>query len=350
MKREDGNLPFLLRYENVAWYENGKVKILDRRVYPTEVVFVECTTYTEVAQAITDMVTQSAGPYTAAGMGMALAAYECRDQNPADQILFLEKASHVISTARPTTANRMGKITSGCLVAAQVAIANNEPADHAIFMSTIESLNRRYATMNKVARHLLVALPEDCNLLTQCFGETIIGMLCREAQEQQKKIHFFCAETRPFLQGARLTASCCAEMGFETTVLTDNMILFGFEHLNINAYTSAADTIAKDGYIANKIGTKQIAMLAQQFEIPYFVTGIPDTDKESGKDIVIEMRDPAQVLECHGIKHTLAGVDAVYPSFDITPASLIGGIVTDKGIFSPYDLDSYFKTEVQQFY
>ncbi|MBR7149349.1 MAG: S-methyl-5-thioribose-1-phosphate isomerase, partial [Firmicutes bacterium] len=83
MERADKNLAFMLQYENIAWYENGKVRILDRRIYPTKVEFVECTTHQEVTQAITDMVTQSAGPYTAAARGMALAAYECRNMNEA---------------------------------------------------------------------------------------------------------------------------------------------------------------------------------------------------------------------------------------------------------------------------
>ena len=114
MERCDQDLAFMLQYENVAWYENGKVRILDRRIYPTEVKFVECTTYKEVAQAITDMVTQSAGPYTAAGMGMALAAHEVEGKTEEEQIKFLTQASYDISHARPTTANRMGIITEGC--------------------------------------------------------------------------------------------------------------------------------------------------------------------------------------------------------------------------------------------
>ena len=111
-------MPFLLQYENVAWYDNGKVRILDRRVYPTEVRFVDCFTYQEVVKAIADMVTQSAGPYTAAAMGMALAAYECRNQTAEAQVKYLEQASYTISHARPTTVARMQIITEGCLAAA----------------------------------------------------------------------------------------------------------------------------------------------------------------------------------------------------------------------------------------
>jgi methylthioribose-1-phosphate isomerase len=99
VKRFDDDLAFMLRYENVAWYENGKVRILDRRIYPTKIEFVTCGTHREVAQAIADMVTQSAGPYTAAGMGMALAAYECRDLGREEMWAYLEKAAHTLSPA-----------------------------------------------------------------------------------------------------------------------------------------------------------------------------------------------------------------------------------------------------------
>ena len=100
MQRADHDLAFMLQYENIAWYEDGKVKILDRRIYPARVEFVTCGTHQEVAQAITDMVTQSAGPYTAVPMGMALAAHECRDKTAAEQMEYLRKAAHTISHAR----------------------------------------------------------------------------------------------------------------------------------------------------------------------------------------------------------------------------------------------------------
>ena len=103
MERADKDLAFLLRYENVAWFEDGEVRILDRRTYPAKVEFVTCRTHQEVARAITDMVTQSAGPYTAAPMGMALAAWECRGKSANEQMEYLKKAAYTISHARPTT-------------------------------------------------------------------------------------------------------------------------------------------------------------------------------------------------------------------------------------------------------
>ena len=350
MKRMDEGLAFLLQYENVAWYEDGKVRILDRRVYPREVRFVTCTTYMEVAYAIRDLVTQSAGPYTAAGMGMALAAHEIEHKTEEEQIKFLEKASYDISHARPTTANRMGIITNNCLEAAKKALSQGKNASEAIFNTTVDSLNRRYSTMEKVGEYLADMFPQNGTIMTQCFGETIIGMMLRAAKKRNNDIKIYCAETRPYLQGARLTASCCSQMGFDTTVITDNMVAYTMQNKNVDLFTSAADTIARDGHIANKIGTLQIAILAKHFGIPYFVTGIPDIGKKSGADIIIEERDPKEVLSSGGFKNTLDTVKGIYPSFDITPPHLISGIVTDKGIFSSYDLQRYFETEVQQFY
>ena len=350
MQRCDFDLPFLLRYENVAWYENGKVRILDRRVYPAEIRFVECTSYRQVAQAIADMVTQSAGPYTAAGMGMALAAYEAKNKDLKTQLEFLKQASYDISHARPTTSNRMSLITESCFNTAEAALKSGKDAVEAVFERTVNSLNRRYSTMEKVGEYLAALFPKEGTILTQCYGETIVGMMLRAAKNKGNSIKIYCAETRPYLQGARLTSSCCYEMGFDTTVITDNMVAYAMKEKNIDVFTSAADTIARDGHIANKIGTFQIAILAKNFGIPYFVTGIPDTDKWTVKDIVIEERDPAFVLSCGGTINTLKGVKGLYPSFDITPPHLISGVVTDKGVLTPYMLNDYFHTEVHEYY
>ena len=350
MERKDEGLAFLLRYENVAWFEQGSVKILDRRIYPEKTVYVTCCSWQEVRQAIADMVTQSAGPYTAAGMGMALAAYQVRGKPQQQQLRFLEEAAHGLSTARPTTANRMGQITAGCLAAARTALDAGTDAAAAIFDATLLSLNRRYGIMEKVGTYLAELFPKGGCILTQCFGETIVGMMLKAARRNNNPVKLFCAETRPFLQGARLTASCAADMGFETTVLTDNMIAYAMQHEHIDLFTSAADTIAQDGHIANKIGTFQIALLAEHFGIPYYVTGIPDADKQTIADIRIEQRDPTDVLSFRGIRHTFPGVKAIYPAFDITPPNLIRGIVTDKGIYAPADLHTYFDTPQDRFY
>ena len=350
MERVDKDLAFMLRYENVAWYEEGKVRILDRRIYPREVRFVYCNNHVEVAQAITDMVTQSAGPFTAAGMGMALAAYECKGLSLDEQIEYLKKAAARLANARPTTANRMTLVVKGCLKAAEAALSQGEQVDRAIFNHTLKSINNRYFRIGIVAKHLVDMFPQDGRIMTQCFGETIVGMMLKEARQQGKDLKIFCPETRPYLQGSRLTATVAQDQGFDVTVITDNMPALTMKNKNIDIFTSAADSIYLDGHIVNKIGTFQIAIVAKYFEVPYFVTGIPDKDKLDISQVKIEERNPKEVLEFNGVKHTLEGVKGYYPSFDITPPHLVSGVVTDKGIFTPYNLKSYFDTEVEDYY
>lgn len=349
MARMDDGLAFMLRYENIAWYENGKVRILDRRIYPREVKFVECNTHLEVKQAITDMVTQSAGPYTAAGMGMALAAYECRNMSPEEQVEFLTKAGEEISHARPTTVNRMKIITDGCLESGKKAISEGKCPIEAIFQRTLDSLERRYGRMSLVAKNLVKLFPNKGRVMTQCFGETIVGCMGREIKIQNKDIEFYCPETRPYLQGARLTASVLKEQGFKVTVITDNMPAWTIQQKKINLFTSAADTICTDGHIVNKVGTLQIAILCKHFGIPYFVTGIPDLGKTI-ENVVIEERDPKEVISCNGVVNTLPGVEGYYPSFDITPPHLVSAVVTDKGAYSSFDINSYFETFTEEYY
>lgn len=346
MKRQDYDMPFMLKYENVAWYENGEVKILDRRVYPKEVRFEVCKSHKDVAKAITDMVTQSAGPYTAAGMGMALAAYEARDLKGEKLIKYLEDAAETISTARPTTSTRLRKVTKGSIEAAKSAIENGEDVVEKIFDDAIDSLNRRYSAMNEVAKYLCDLIPDKGTVLTQCFGETIIGTMTRTLKEQNKDVKFICCETRPYYQGARLTATCINEMGFDTTVITDNMVAYTMENVGVDLFTSATDTITLDGHVANKVGTFQIAIVADRFNVPYYVTGMPDNEKKSRDDIVIELRQPSLVLG----DHTAKGVKAIYPSFDITPPELITGFVTDKGVYKPDELENYFDGEYKSYY
>ena len=345
MERADYNLAYLLRYENIAWYENGEVRILDRRIYPKKKSFVTCKTYLEVRDAIRDMVTQSAGPYTAAPMGIALAAWECKDLNKQQQIEYIKKAALEIADARPTTKAKMSAICQSCIPVAERAMSEGKPVDIAIRNHVIESNNIRYNEIAKTAEYLVDMFPNDGKILTQCFAETILGMMLRECKNRGKNVKLFCPETRPYFQGARLTASVCSEMGFETTVITDNMPAYVMANEKIDVFTCAADVIARDGYVFNKVGTSQIAIAAKYFGIPMFVTGSPDKYHITHDTVKIEMRNPDESLEAMGVRTAPINenIKGYYPAFDMTPPHLISGIVTSKGIFSPYDLNRYFK-------
>lgn len=342
--RADEGLAFMLRYENIAWYENGSVRILDRRCYPAETSFVTCSSHREVARAITDMVTQSAGPYTACGMGMALAAWECRELDPEGRKAYLRAAAGTLSNARPTTSGRMGTICRFCLETAEKAIDRGETGIDTVIRDKVVAMNNeRYDRFYSIARHLVEKIPDGGHVLTQCFGETVVGMMLKVCREQGKNISLYCCETRPYFQGSRLTATVCSQMGFDTTVITDNMVGYVMENIGIDVFTCASDVITCDGHVVNKVGTMQIAVLAKRFGVPVYVTGEPDTGHPDRASVTIEMRDGASVLSAMGRPTAAEGVRGIYPAFDITPPELVTGIVTEDGIYRPQDLASFLE-------
>ncbi|MGI5840071.1 MAG: S-methyl-5-thioribose-1-phosphate isomerase [bacterium] len=343
MKRADQGLAFMLQYENVAWYSDGAVRILDRRIYPVRTEYVTCRHHTEVAAAIRDMVTQSGGPYTAAAMGMALAAYEARDKTGTALLEYLEQAAYTLSHARPTTAEKMARVVEGSLAAARKAVEAGMKVDEALFEHAIEFLNSRYNKTAEIAKYLVDKFPDNGTVMTQCFAETIVGTMLRECRERGKEIKVICPETRPYFQGARLTASVVCDQGFDVTLITDNMPGYVLKEKNVDVFTSAADVICVDGHIVNKVGTFQIALAAHYWGIPYFVTGAPNAEHPTIDTVRIEERDGDFVLQAMGVQTTMAGVKGYYPAFDITPPKLCAGVVTEKGIFAPYALESYFR-------
>lgn len=338
MKREDYDLGFLLKYENIAWYDGKKVRILDRRIYPRKIEFVECNTYFEVAKAIKDMVTQSGGPYTAAGMGMALAAKELEGKKEVEILKGLKLASKTLSTARPTTSKKMEEVTEKCLEVGINALKKGEDMDKAIFVHTLKELNDKYIRINKRAKHLVDLIPDSSSIMTQCFAETIVGLMLREADLQGKNIKLYVPETRPFFQGARLTASVAIDQNVETIVITDNMVGYVLGNKDIDIFTSAADIITQDGHVINKIGTFQIALLCDYYNIPYYVTGNPDKYHKDLSTVKIEERSSMESLKSLGELIVKEGVKGYYPAFDITPPKLVSAVITDKGIYSPYNL------------
>ena len=333
----------MLRYDNIARFEGGEVLILDRRIYPAKTEFVRCKSYTEVAKALTDMVTQSAGPYTAGPLGVALAAWECRDRKAEEQKAFLSRAADTIANARPTTSKRMSLLCGECLTAAFDAIDKGEKPWEAVCEKVTELNDERYSQIGKIAGYLVEKFPEKGHIMTYCFAETIVGMMLKKCREQGKEIKLFCPETRPYFQGARLTATVCNDMGFDVTVITDGMPAFVMKNEGIDVFTTAADAICCDGYVVNKVGTCNTAIVAKHFGVPYYVTGAPDGGHPTVDTVKIELRDGEFTLQAMGVRTAAEGVKGYYPAFDITPPELVTGVVTDQGIYSPYELNKYFE-------
>lgn len=346
MLRADEGLAFLLQYENVAWYQDGKVRILDRRIYPIRTEYVICTRHEEVAQAIADMVTQSAGPYTAAAMGMALAAHEADVKGIKDIHDYLDKAAYTLSHARPTTMEKMKRVVEGSMAVADRELQSGitgKRLTETLFQHAFDYINNNYAKYVPIGRYLGEKIPINGTFMTQCFAETVIGTALRYCREAGNEVKMICPETRPYFQGARLTASVGCDMGFDVTVVTDNMPGYVMKEKKVDLFTSAADVITMDGFIVNKIGTFQIALVASYYSIPYFVTGAPNFAHPDIASVHIEERDPELVLDTMGQKVTMPGVKGYYPAFDITPPKLCDGVITDKGIFSPMNLKTYFE-------
>lgn len=342
MARADEGLPFLLRYENVASYRNGEVWILDRRVYPAREEFVRCTDYREVAKAIADMVTQSGGPWLAAALGMVTACRElCRlPKDTAKEEL--KRAADVLIRARPTTSANMETHIRRILTIAQDALDKGDDAEAITYDYVKKNLEKRYRISRQMAMYAVDLLPDDVTILTQCYAETLIGFILLVSQEKGKKVSLICPETRPYLQGARLTASVAFDMGVPVMVITDNMPAYILSRGMAQVFISAADVITLDGYVVNKIGTFQIAMAAKFHGVPYYALGIPSVSYPSFKTLEIEERNPEEAVHAMGIRTAKEGVKGYYPAFDITPPDLVCAVITPKGVFAPGDVKKYY--------
>ncbi len=168
-----------------------------------------------------------------------------------------------------------------------------------------------------------------------------LGMLLRALNERGDRAKFLTPETRPYLQGARLTASVICDMGFDVTLITDNMPGYVLGHKDVDLFTTSADVITMDGYVVNKVGTFQIALCANYYGVPYYVAGFPDRTHPSVDTVRIEERNGDEVRHAMGVCTCKPGVKGFYPAFDITPPELVSGVATDVGVLKPTELRAY---------
>jgi len=336
-------LPFLIRPENTARYEDGEVLILDRRVYPFEVKFVRCKTYRDVAQAIKDMVTQSGGPPFCAGYGMAQAAREAASKSREGILEELERAAKSLVATRPTN-NSIILMTERMLEVGRKAVQDGQDVEDALVKAVdarFEARHKRGLALGENGASLLV---DGDSILNHCWAESGIVYTLYVALQQGKRLKAYCSETRPYLQGARLTADALCDMGIETTVVTDNMPAYLMSKDMISKFFTGADRVTMDGSVINKIGTFQIAVCAHHFGVPFFAfCDGPDPKAPTAADVIIEERDPNEVLECLGQRTATPKAKGYYPAFDVTPPEFVSGIVTGRGVFSPYSMINYWK-------
>jgi methylthioribose-1-phosphate isomerase len=339
-------LPLLTRRGDTLRYdrERGIVLVLDRRRYPHETIFVECADVEAVGRAITTMVVQGGPPLAyVAGYGLALAARAWKARPSDAQRAAIIQAAEVLRRTRPT-ADDLRQIIEHALVRADSAILDGDDAETALADFVDAQVKRGDKVAERCGRNAAGLLTEGDQILTHCFaGAALNWMLYVAHVEQAKPLRLYATETRPYLQGARLTAHQALAIGVPVTLLTDNMPGFCFARGMFNLYITAADRIALDGSIANKIGTYQYAVLAQRHHVPFYVLGYdgPDSATPTGADIPIEERDPSEVLEFAGQRSAPPGAEGYYPAFDVTPPDLVSAIVTNRGIYRPERIADY---------
>jgi methylthioribose-1-phosphate isomerase len=302
-----------------------------------------------VADVIRNMVVRGAPAIgVAAGMGVALGVKNSKAENVGDLKRDLDQICDVIGKTRPTAVNLFWGIRR---MQEKFDTLQTQPVAQ-IKQAIVEEAKRMHAediAINQaMGKHGAALMPASGSVLTHCnagalatagYG-TALGVI-RAAVEQGKKIHVYADETRPFLQGSRLTAWELMKDGIPTTVISDNMSGAIMRQGKIGAVIVGADRIAANGDVANKIGTYTVAVLAKEHGIPFYVAApisTVDLETPDGSKIPIEQRNPAEVTTIAGKLMTPEGVQIENPAFDVTPAKYVTAIVTERGIArTPYE-------------
>lgn len=312
--------------EPIRW-RGDALELIDQRRLPTELVYVTCRDEHEVARAIRDMVVRGAPAIgVAAAFGMAMAKKRGSD---------LRAAADELRSARPTAVNLAWAVERMLRVGGGVAEAE------AIFREDVEG-NKRIGRFGADLLGKKSTVLTHCNagaLATAGYG-TALGVI-RSAVEQGKQIAVFAGETRPYLQGARLTAWELHQEGIDVTLITDSMAGHFFQQKRFDAVVVGADRIAANGDTANKIGTYTLAVLAKAHGVPFYVAApvsTIDPATSNGSAIPIEERSAAEVVQIGGMRIAPDGISVRHPAFDVTPADLITAIITDRGVLRmPYE-------------
>jgi methylthioribose-1-phosphate isomerase len=322
--------------ETIQWTDAGVVMI-DQTRLPREQTFVTCRTYLEVADAIKTMVIRGAPAIgVAAAMGVALGVQEGAD---------FETVCKTLAATRPTAVNLFWGIQRMKDVYASLQGATREERVRSMVSEAQKVRLEDIAICEAIGRNGAALVPDGKTVLTHCnagalatagYG-TALGVI-RAAVSAGKKIDVFADETRPFLQGARLTAWELQQDGIPTTIITDNMAGHFLRSGRIGCVVVGADRIAANGDVANKIGTYSVAVLARENGVPFYVAAPVSTfdlTLQSGDLIPIEERSADEVTHFRGVPVAPEAIEAKHPAFDVTPAKYVTAIVCENGVARP---------------
>ena len=333
--------------QTLEWTDSG-VRFLDQTKLPTEETYVTCKTYQQVADVIRNMVVRGAPAIgVAAAMGIALGVKSSTAESVGDLKKDFDQICDVIGKTRPTAVNLFWAIRRMSEKFERLRVRPIPQIKQALIEEAQRMHAEDIAANQAMGRHGATLMPSDGGVLTHCnagalatcgYG-TALGVI-RAAVEQGKKIHVYADETRPFLQGSRLTAWELMKDGIPTTVISDNMAGAMMKQGKIAAIVVGADRIAANGDVANKIGTYSVAVLAKEHGIPFYVAApfsTVDLETPDGSQIPIEQRSRQEVTHIGGRQMVPDGVSVENPAFDVTPASYVTAIITERGIArAPY--------------
>lgn len=330
----------------VIYWEGQRLFLLDQTKLPHQTTYVVCSHYREVAEAIYTLKVRGAPAIgVAAAYGYALAAFNYRDGLGVSLDEFLDQAGRELLATRPTAVNLRWALEQMDDAYQSIQQKSVDQVRQELLETALQIHNRERKLEEKMADFGASLVPPEANILTYCntgalatagWG-TALGVI-RSAYNQGKKVKVYVPETRPVLQGARLTAWELHEAGIPFTLITDNMLGYVFYHQGIDLVLVGADRIVANGDFANKIGTYGLAVLANYHDCPFYVVApwsTIDLHLQEGKEIPIEMRDPKEVREISGHLVSVKDCPVLNPAFDVTPHHLVTAFITEKGILSP---------------
>ncbi len=331
--------------ETIQWVD-GAVVMIDQRRLPLEETYATCRTYEEVAAAIRDMIIRGAPAIgVAAAMGVAIGVAQAREVDLDQQV---ETICATLAATRPTAVNLFWAIDRMKRLYASLRGSPLGEIRRRLLEEALLVREEDIAICREMGRHGAPLVPDGKTVLTHCnagalatagYG-TALGVI-RAAIESGKKIDVFADETRPFLQGARLTVWELQQDGIPATLITDNMAGHFLHSGRIGCVVVGADRIAANGDVANKVGTYSVAVLAKENGVPFFVAApisTLDLTLPSGEQIPIEQRAASEVTHVFGQQVAPTGTPVQNPAFDVTPARYVSAIITEKGVaYAPFE-------------
>ena len=340
-------------YYSIRWVD-GVVRMLDQRLLPNEVVYHDFIQCRDIVFAIREMIIRGAPAIgAAAGFGLALVAYHSKASHLGELISELNSAVDDLKKSRPTAVNLFGAIYRIKQIVDRADKLSIDQLRQKVVTEAMKIADEDIQMNLRIAENGQKFIPDKANLIHHCntgalatvgIG-TALGVI-RVAHESGKKVHIYVDETRPRLQGARLTSWELKQLGIPHTVIVDGASGYFMKKTKIDACLVGCDRIASNGDVANKIGTYNLALAAAVHGVPFYSVGPTtsiDLSISSGEDIPIEERDENEITHIGDIQITPDGVKVANPAFDVTPAKYITAIITDRGVaYPPYE-KSLFK-------